>query len=338
MSKAIQLSAGLGLNGAVNGIESGIDWKAAILDLQSKNPANLSNAITDYFKDLRASKGLPHAVHATKATRPGHISGLPSSPDLDLRAYGPYMDQGVMYFFDEKNKRQSMNPTYQFANLSAQAVIFEQKKEGQPVRLRHVSGATPTLLSSVTWQGGLGIDDDAKRFDEYGVYEENVQRAPGIYDNTIAGSFHALITSLGAGANETWSTDLITTLNNAGAQIIEDSGEIYGLGDRPTFGLYYNHRNWVDVHKALVSNLTLPNDNNSAKALQWDIVPIPTRRLPVNTFYLGLPGYDNVDVIWDDLFSEFGRDYARGEDAMIYRARRSGGIGNQNQWRKIVKP
>lgn len=340
MSKQIQIATGLGLSGAVNGIDSGIDWQKAVASLKSsKGAGELGDSISEYFKDLRQAANAPHAVHGSKMTRPGHIpGGLPDKADIDVRFYGPYMDQGVMYFFDEKNKRQSNNPTYQFANVNAQAAIFEQKKEGQPVRIRKVSGGTPVSVNSVTWQGALGIDDDAKRFDDYGIYEENVQKAPGIYDNTIANSFHSLITSLGAGIDETWAVDLITTINNAGAQIIEDAGETYGLGDRPVMGLYFNHRNWNDVVKAMASNFTLPNDNNSATQLQWDIIPIPTRRLAVNTFYLGLPGYDNVDVIWDDLFSEFGRDWERGADAMVYRGRRSGGIGNQSQWRKIVKP
>lgn len=323
-----------------NGVATGIDWQKAYEEMQSHDGRNqIAKAVSDYFNEVRKAANDPLGRYDVKTTRSGHIPGsLPGAPDLELSFYGPEVDAGVMAFFRFINKTQSKNPTINLANVSAQAIVFEQKQEGQPARIRKVSGGTPNPLTSVTWHGALGIDDDAKRFDEFDIFEENVQRVPVVWDAKMAQIHTDLLTALGAGVNESWNTDLITTLNSGGAQIVEDCGDIYSLPDNPTLYLLYNHRNWKDVKQALTKDFTLANDNNSDNELQWNIVPIKTRRIPVKNFYLGLPGYNTVTVEWDALYSEFGRDWATGTDNFVYRARRNAGIMNVNQFRRIIMP
>lgn len=323
----INVSAG---HGQANGITTGIDWKSADVKSESGR-ADLADAISGYFKDLRGNK-----LFTAKSTRPGHIAGLPAMPALDLRFYGPQEDYGVLSLFRGVDMTASKNSTYQVGNVNAGSIVFEQLEPGQPARVRKASGGSPISVSSVTWGGALGIDDDAQRFDMYSVFEENVQAAPTKWMDTQSTSLTTLFTALGAGVNETWSANLITTINNACAQIIEDCGDTYGLPDRPTFGLYYNHRQWNLVLQALTANLTLPNNNNSAAQLQYDIMPVQTRKIPSGSMYICLPGYDMVQVTWDDLFSEFGRDYKRGVDTFVYRARMNAAIGNTKQVRRIT--
>ncbi len=322
-----------GGKGFPNGIATGIDWEAADIDTEGGRK-DLVAAVNSYFKDLRGIK----VPGGEKTTRTGHISGLPSAPDIDVRFYGPSQDAGVLQLFRFVDKTASSNPTYQMANVSAKAIVFEQKREGQAARIRQVSGGTPVTVSSVTWHGALGIDDEARRFDDYGVFEQNVQQVPNIWNDKMVDNHVALLTALGAGVNEAWSTDLITTVNNGCAQILEDVGDTYGLPDRPVFGLLYNHRRWNMVQQALASNFVLPNDTNSVRMLQFDIVAIPTRKIDTTSMYLALPGFDMVTVEWDGLFSEFGRDFSRGVDAFVWRARQNAAIGNVSQLRRITPP
>lgn len=318
--------------GRPNGVATGINWRDVDMHSEAGRKA-LSEAITGYFTDVR--KAMLAQQMAAKTTRAGHLT-LPRGVDLAANVYGVQADFGVMSMFRFADKSASKNPTMQVANVNGGAVVFEQKEAGKPANIRRVNTATPATLSSVTWHGALGIDDDARRFDEYDVYEQSVQQVPDLWMDHWASTLSALFVALGAGVNESWSTNLITTLNNAGAQIVEDCGDTYGVPDRPQLMLYANHRRWDLVQQALASNYSMANDNNSAQELQWDIVPIFTRKISTASMYLALPGYDMVDAEWDPLYSEFGRDFERGVDAQVWRTRRNAGILNTAQVRRIT--
>jgi glyoxylase-like metal-dependent hydrolase (beta-lactamase superfamily II) len=62
------------------------------------------------------------------------------------------------------------------------------------------------------------------------------------------------------------------------------------------------------------------------------------RRLTAKDTYIVLPGHDNVDVEWDELFTEEARNAHAGSDDIIARARRNAAIGNTKQVRRITLP
>ena len=320
--------------GFASGIPTGIDWTKAVLDSEAGRK-DVAAAVTGYFKDVRMAN-LRKSLEGLKINRPGHLDGLPVTPDLDVQFYLPQSDPGVMSLFRFVDKSASKNPTFSFAHISAGGIVFEQAEPGKPVRIRKVGDGTPQDVKSVTWHGALGIDDDARRFDEYDIFEQNVQAVPSVWDNKMVDVHATLLTALGAGINETWDTDLIKTINAACAQILEDVGDTYGVSDSVEFALVYNHRDAELVRQALVSSLVLANDNNSKRQLEFNIRPVKTRKVPAGTMYLALPGYDMVTVEWDALFSEFGRDFERGVDAFVWRARRNAAIGNTGQLRRIT--
>lgn len=323
-AKALVVPNGNG-SGFPTGIKTGINWAGADYDSNEGRKA-LATAITGYLREVQANH---------KSTRLGHLGNLPDRPDVDVNFYGPAQDLGIMSLFRPVDKTQSKNPTYQFANVDAGAITFVQKTPGKPVEVRNVTDAAAGSVSSVTWEGAIGLDDEAKRFDDYMVFEENVQAVPAKWWDKHATNLATLIAALGAGINETFATDLITTLNNACAQILEDAGDTYGLTDKPTYMLLYNHRKAPAIRQALMSNLLLPNDNNSGNQLEHNIIPVPTRKIATTYAYLCVPGYDMVDVMWDDLYSEYARDSKIGSDAHIWRTRRNAAVGNTSQIRRI---
>ena len=324
MTTAIKSFAAVGTKS--NGIPTGIDWRAA--DYQTASgQAELAKAMGDYWAEVRAAR---------KTTLPGQVPTLPRAVDFELRLHGPVIDGGIVALFREVDRRGSANPVYTFRDLSTDAIVFEQKTPGTPAKLSRLKSGTAGAVAVAEWHGALGIDDSARRFDEYGEFEMAVQAVPAVYDAKVAEVHAALLNGVGGGVNQTWDTDLVTTVNVAGAQILEDCGDFYGVQDTPTFALAYNPRDGAHVSKMLASSYGIPNDNNSATQPEHNIARLSTRRVAAGTMYLVLPGYDMVRPVWDDLSSEFGRDYLRGADAFVWRSRWNAGIGNTKQIRRIT--
>lgn len=308
-----------------NGIATGIDWKNA--DYHSpEGRLELAKAMGDYWAEVRA---------AQKTTLPGQVPTLPRSTEFDLRLHGPVVDGGDVALFSTVDRRSSSNPVYTYRDLNTDAIIFEQKTAGEPARLSKLKSGTAAAISVAEWHGALGIDDTARRFDEYGEFEMAVQAVPAVYAAKVA-EVHATLINAITGITEPFDTDLTTTVNNAGAQILEDCADFYGVSDNPQFVLRFNPRNAANVAQMMAATYGAPNDNNSASQLVFSNLALhPTRRQPAGSMKLILPGYDMKHVIWDDLGSEFGRDYLRGADALVWRSRWNSAIGNTQQLRQI---
>lgn len=308
-----------------------INWKN--VDVASdEGRAKLSEAITDYLREVQvASKSL-----ALKTTQTGHMGNLPTTPDVSVNFWAPRLDTNITSVFRGVDRTSSKNPVFEFANVSANAIVFEQHQEGAPVKLRTVKDSAAASLKVAMFHGGLGISDRAKRFDEYDVYEENIRRVPAAWENHWANNIATLVAALGAGIDQAAGATLIDTLNAAAVKIFDDVGDTYSLTDSEELVIVYN---WADASKmtqAFSSHLTLPNDNNSKSQLEFNFSALKTRRVPAGTAYICLPGYDNVDVTWTEMYSEYGRDFTRGQDAQVWRTMRNAGIGNVQQWRRIT--
>lgn len=315
--------------GFATGIPTGIDWKAADFETEDGRKA-VVDAVNGYFEDVRGAM-------AGKSTRPDHVPTLPVPEEFELRQWGPRADGGISTLFREVDRRGSANPVIDFHNLNSDAIVFEQANEGQPAELARLKKGSKHSLRSVKWQGGLGIDDDARRFDAYSEFEMAVQRVPAIWRNKQDTVLAALVNALGAGINHSWTTDLTKTVNGACNQIFEDCGDDYGLDENSdTLSLLYNPLDSESVTQMRLSGYLAPNDNNSGSQLEFAIQPVKTRRLAQGTMLVALPGYDSVSGVWDDLYSEFGRDWERGFDAFVWRGRWNAAAGNIKQFRRIT--
>lgn len=337
----MQIATGASVHPGINpcNVPTGIDWKEA--DYESEDGRKeIATAVSDYLSELKApntARCMSEKEIALKTTRSGHTpNNLPRSTDLDVRFYGPFEDLALLDVFRYIDKRESKNPTYKFGNVSAQSIVFQEAKPGEPARIQKVTDSSPTSIESVTYHGALGIDDEARRFDEYMVFEQNLQRVPQVYNDKMVDIHAALITALGSGINESFSTDLATTINNGCIQILDDVGDVYSLSDSVQFALIYNHNHVQQVSKMFASRYGAPNDSVSTSQVEFNVTPIRTRKLSGESPYLTIFGLDNVTVEWDSLFSEYGRDYMRGVDAFVYRARLNAAIGNTSLWRRIA--
>lgn len=331
MGNAININIGGIKGGLPNGIPSGIDWSEA--DLRSaEGRMEAAKAVTEYLKQVRGN----NAYFGQKNTRTGHLGALPSPDMIDVNFYRGRMVNNIFDVFRYVDKRGSKNPTYKFASVNAESMVFEQKTEGKEARIRRVNAASPSSLESVTWEGGLGIDDELLRFDDYGIFEQNVQAIPTAWMNKWSTNLSALFPALGAGVNQNWDTNLIKTVNAGCQKVLDDVGDEYGLSDTESFYLMHNGANSETVVQAMVSSFQLANDNNSGNQLVHNVVPMQNRRLAAGVLYLVLPGHDAVDVEWDELFTEEARNAHAGSNDIIARSRRNAALGNTAQIRRIT--
>ena len=319
------------IHAAPNGIPTGISWeKAATLMETEEGRKKLKRSIDAYFRDLRKAR----VRSGEKTTRPGH-NEIPQRQEVDVRVYGPYVDTDLLTLSRYVDKTGSRNPTHKYISVSGGQITFREKQPGEKAPIQPIKTGPVETLKSVTHHGGLGIDDDDARFDDYGVFEQAVQTVPSVYNNRIARMHADILGALGSGQNQSWDSDLIKTLNNAMAAILDDIGDDYGLEDNVEFALAFNHHQSEKVLQALASAWTIPNDNQSKRALVFNVRPVKSRLLSQGELYVGVPGLDFVDAEWDPLFSEHGRDPDMGEDRWIWRGRRNIGLGNQKQFRRI---
>lgn len=332
MGQAMNINIGGIKGGMPNHIPTGIDWSKA--DVKSaEGRAEVIAAVSDYLKELRAAKGMQYG---DKNTRTGHLNALPSPDMIDVNFYTGRQTPSIFDVFRYVDKRGSKNPTYKFASVNAESLVFEQKTEGKEARIRKVNAATPGSVDSVTWEGGIGIDDELFRFDDYGIFEQNVQAIPGAWNNKWATILSALFPALGAGVNQTWDTNLAKTVNGACQNILDTVGDTFNLSDNETFYLMHNGANSETVVQALVSSFQLANDSNSTSQIVHNVMPMQNRRLASGVVYIALPGHDMVDVEWDELYTEDARNAHAGSNDIIARARRNCAIGNTGQVRRIT--
>lgn len=326
----------MGLNGTPNGISTGINWnKAPALMNSESGRRKLAQKMSEYLNDIRGKQPVKIS-EGIKTTRGGH-NEIPQREEIDVRVYSAMADLGLLSLFRFVDKRQSNNPTHKYISVDGGQVQFRERVPGQKAKIRPIKTGTADMIQSVTHDGALGIDDDETRFDDYSVFEQALQTVPGVYDNYIAGLAAQLIKAL-SGIDQSWSTDLVTTINKSCETILDNVGDQYGVADSTAeFGVAFNPAHTTLVQKAFASNYMAPNDNVSGTQLAYSVRPVMTRKLAAGDgIHVVLPGNDMMDVEWDPLFSEYDRDALGGSDNWIWKSRRNLGIGNSQQIRKIT--
>ncbi|MDQ2069322.1 hypothetical protein [Natronospira bacteriovora] len=328
----------MSLKGTPNGIPTGINWQKALARMDDpRGRKSVAKAMSDYFNQIRGKAPLKHMVsEGMKTTRPGH-NELPQREEIDVRVYSARADLGLLSLFEYVDKRSSNNPTHKYASVNGGQIQFQERGHGEKARIQPIRAPGAEMIHSVPHHGALGIDDDEQRFDEYMVFERALQTVPGKWDNYVADMAAQLIKAL-TGITQTWDTDLVMTANKAATQILEDVGDLYGVADSTAeFAMVFNPNHITQVQKAFASAYTAPNDNVSGSQFAYTMRPVMTRKLaPADGIHIVLPGHDMLDVEWDALFAEYGRDWQAGSDNWVYRARRNLGIGNTGQLRKIT--
>ncbi|WP_020675554.1 hypothetical protein [Geopsychrobacter electrodiphilus] len=209
-------------------------------------------------------------------------------------------DRGYEALFKEIDMRQSTSKTFEMNDITG-GVTFYQQVPGEEAKLSKLPKSAQTNVSMLRFTGGFPILDDWIRFNELykmdALTEDTVKRW---YDQK-ANLFYGMLTALGAGINQAFATDDVTTINNACAQIMVDleaAGAAISSGSK--FYITCHPNLMARIYKALAAVFTNPNTNNNQ--IVWMIAGvIPTTKIAATSYYVSLPGYKSVRGEWDDL-------------------------------------
>ncbi len=267
--------------------------KAMLLDAISKALAN--------FSAQPLAKESPTAVLGSKAL--GADSSLVNAAPPIIMAGSDTVDtpdRGYEALFREVDLRQSTSKTFEIGGITG-GVTFMQHEPGEEAELSELPKASKATVSMLRFTGGFPILDDWLRFNElYKLDELTMDTVKRWYDQK-ADLFYTLMELLSSGINQAYSTDDITTINNACSQIIvalEAAGASVSAASR--FYITCHPNLLARIYKALAAVFTNPNDNNNQIIYQIAGV-IPTAKIASTHYYVSLPGYKSVRGEWEDL-------------------------------------
>lgn len=209
-------------------------------------------------------------------------------------------DRGYEALFAEVDMRQSTSKTFEIANITG-GITFYQVNPGEEAKLSKLPTAGKVDVGMLRFIGGFAILDDWLRFNElYKIADLTTDTVTRWYD-LKADLFYGLIEALGAGVNQTFVTDDVTTINNACSQIITDLAAAgYAVSAGSKFYITCHPSLLARVYKALAAVFTNPNTNNNQ--IVYNIAGvIPSAKIAATSYYVTLPGLKAKRGEWEDL-------------------------------------
>jgi hypothetical protein len=209
-------------------------------------------------------------------------------------------DRGYEALFAEVDMRQSTSKTFEIANITG-GITFYQINPGEEAKLSQLPTAGKVDVGMLRFIGGFAILDDWLRFNElYKIADLTTDTVTRWYDQK-ADLFYGLIEALGAGVNQTFVTDDVTTINNACSQIIVDMEAAgYAVSAASKFYITCHPSLLARVYKALAAVFTNPNTNNNQ--IVYNIAGvIPSAKIAATSYYVSLPGLKAKRGEWEDL-------------------------------------
>ncbi|MFQ5737141.1 MAG: hypothetical protein ACE5GY_09840 [Thermodesulfobacteriota bacterium] len=310
--------------------KTGIDWKGFHGHRHDPEAVMaLATNISEYFKEPLEARG----KGAKFQTSDSNLAGT-AVPMVNVYANTAEEDFGYERLFDFVDMRQSTAKTFEILD-AANGVTFEQVKEGEPAKIRRVT-TSKTSVGYLKYMGGLGFLDDWFRFNQYYLMDDIIRDVRRKYYSKMAQVHYDLFTNLGAGVNEAFSTDDVTTINNACAAILKAiDGKGYAAGENPAFKIVAGTGLKARIAKALIAAFTMPNANNNQIVYRIDEV-VATPKIADTSYYVMLPGVKAKRAVWDDLNSESQRDALRRAEDMTWEGKFNAALGDSDQIRRCA--
>lgn len=209
-------------------------------------------------------------------------------------------DRGYEALFSLVDMTSSTSKTFEIANITG-GITFYQVNPGEEAKLSQLPTAGKVDVGMLRFIGGFAILDDWLRFNElYKIADLTTDTVTRWYDQK-ADLFYGLIEALGAGVNQSFVTDDVTTINNACSQIITDLAAAgYAVSAGSKFYITCHPSLLARVYKALAAVFTNPNTNNNQ--IVYNIAGvIPSAKIAATSYYVSLPGLKAKRGEWEDL-------------------------------------
>jgi len=325
---------------------------------QQERKLKLAGAITAFFQGKHPALTLPAIEIAKEAgvdeevvqkvisiLRQKGMTGPSDAPDIMNRnapvtagvfytaGMDPLMDFGFEELFDFVDMRTAGQESFDILDVS-NLITFTKRKSGSPAKVYGVTtGKTTVTLMEIA--AAIGILDRWIDYAQFWNLNQAIIEARSKYYSKQAADHYALLVAISSGQNQAFSTNDVTTINNACAQILEDcESKGYSITGNETFEL----RAHVSLKQRIEYAMTTSFNSANGDGLQ--VVHAVNRKYTtkiVNTsYYVGLPGKKAKRGIWKDLFAESDRDILKGGTDIAYVGQYNAGIGEEDQFRRCA--
>lgn len=273
------------------------EWK----NIEQVPPGERKAVIVD-----AAQKALIKIATAPLGVQGGKMVGT----DANLVAVAPIVlvmsdsikapDRGYEVLFDEVDMRASQSDSFEVLDVTG-GVTFYQQKPGQEAKLSKLPTTAKTSVGYLRFIGGFPILDDWIRFNKYYLIDQLFADTVRRWYDQKATLVYGLMAALSSGINEAYSTDDITTINNACANILINlQAAGYAVDENSQFVLTCNPSLRARIFKAIAASFTNPNTNNNQIVYNISTV-VSTTKLANTTYYVSLAGGKNQRGEWEDL-------------------------------------
>lgn len=223
---------------------------------------------------------------------------------------------------------------------AASSVSWRQVDDGEKVELAPMNDKENVLtVYYLTFKAAIGFLDDWWRYNHFWKMDDVLEQFRLTRQMKKSEIAYGLIEALGSGINQAWDTNLISTIDNACIQIVDDvEGQGYGLPENPEFDILCPPQCFRAVAFALdaLGNPFAQVDSKVSRINYTINNVITSRRLKDKTkFYVILSGYQTKSGVWMDLQMESRRDIFKSAEEMVGKEQYNFGIGNAKQFKRL---
>lgn len=243
----------------------------------------------------------------------------------------PLLDFGFEQLFDFVDMRGSGQTTFDILDVT-NSITFAEVKTGERMKVYGVSTAKSTVTKMIV-AAAIGILDDWINYAQFWNLNQAAIEARSKYYDKQATDHYTVLAAITSDQNQAFSTDDITTINNACAKILSDcSGKGYMITGNEVFELRAHIDLKARIEKAFA--LTFNSPNSDKNQLVFTLSRKYTTKLANTSYYVGLPGRKAKRAVWSDLTAETDRDILlRGTD-VAYSGEYNMAIGEEDQFRR----
>lgn len=276
-----------------------IDWTGINQIAESARAGKILEAISAGLKSIAQIPLVGVSAEKFVGADPGMLRGAPPIVMVGTDTVDA-PDRGYEALFGEVDMRSSTSKTFEIVDVAG-GITFNQVVPGEPAKMSKLPESSKATIGLLRFIGGFAILDDWLRFNElYKIAELTKDTVTRWYDQK-ADMFYGLLTALGAGINQAFDTDDVTTINNACANMITDMQAAgYPVSAASKFYIVCHPNQLMRIYKALAATFGTPNTNNNQ--IVWPIAGIiPTAKIAAGTYYVCLPGIKAKRGEWEDL-------------------------------------
>lgn len=243
----------------------------------------------------------------------------------------PLLDFGFEELFDLVDMRNSMQTSFDILDVN-NLITFAEVKSGQRMKKYGVTDGKASVEKMIV-AAALGIIDDWINYYQYWNLNQAAVEARSKYMAKMAADHYALIVA--AAVAQAFSTDDITTINNACASILSGcAAKGFTITGNEVFELRANINLKQRIEKAFA--LTFNSPNSDKNQLVHTLNRKYTTAVAATEYYVALPGRKLKRGVWSDLAAETDRDILmRGTD-VAYSGEYNAGVGEAQQIRKCA--